>query len=103
MGTFFTKGDSFCFENTLLFSQNFCPSQQRAFLSLSQLLQIYKSENENSNFCPHYKRDRDLEEKDSLRSYIRIKLGCCSFVLIYIRGMIRDSPILFFHCSACPC
>lgn len=47
MGTLFTKGDGFCFENTFLFSQNFCPSQQRAFLTLFQLLQIYKSENEN--------------------------------------------------------
>lgn len=32
------------------------------------------------NFCPRCKRDRDLEEKDSLSSYIRIKLCCLALV-----------------------
>lgn len=32
------------------------------------------------NFCPHYKRNRDLEGKDSLSSYIRIKLFCLALV-----------------------
>lgn len=32
------------------------------------------------NFCLHQNRDRDLEEKDSLSSFIRIK--CCYLALV---------------------
>lgn len=34
------------------------------------------------NFCPHYKRDGDLQEKESLSSYIRIKLCCLALVAL---------------------
>lgn len=57
------------------------------------------------NFCPHYKRDRDLEEKDTLSSYIRIKLCCLALVALCLFISVEWSETLifcFFHCSACP-
>jgi len=53
----------------------------RAFSALFQLFQIYRSVNENRpQFLSSLRRDRDLEEKDSLSSFIKIK-GCCLVVL----------------------
>lgn len=57
------------------------------------------------NFCPHYKRDGDLQENDSLSSYIRIKLCCLALVALCLFTSVEWSETLifcFFHCSACP-